>query len=227
MSMTDVLSSDAAQSKLIEFYSTPTPVSLNLIPEVSLRNFIAEGASFWKDYDDETRRLIDQGLLKLRQAGTDMQEAWGFGKTERWAADLTAGTLAFTDPGLEVIAPVQVIGTYLASDIEWQWAWANPSVEPRFAAHAELVREYGLARRIEPFTQPEIICSEEDGWAFMALAAALAGSGVAGAYRGPVNDDFAVFMTFGSPTVVQQNPPTSPRLPDWRLRLKFQIPGSL
>lgn len=64
-----------------------------------------EGPWNWAD-DDETRRLIEQGMQKLRHGRTDMQNARGFGHTERWDADLKTGVLTFTDrpPKVEAIS---------------------------------------------------------------------------------------------------------------------------
>jgi hypothetical protein len=152
-------------------------------------------------YDDETRSLIDQGLHALAMSGQEMADAWGFGKTKRWDASLDAGTITFTDPGLVVVAPVQIIGSLVVEDHSWLWSWANPNVDRELTRDARLVRQFGRERGIDHFEEPEILCTMDDAWDFTALASQL--SEVKGAYRGP-SDGCYVFMTFGKPSVFRQ-----------------------
>ncbi len=106
-------------------------------------------------YDDETNDLIARGRQTLFANQQDMLAAWGFEKTKRWDADLNAGTITFTDPGQIVIAPVQVIGSFVVEDHSWLWSWANPNVDFELTRHARLVRHYGIERGIERFQAPE------------------------------------------------------------------------
>lgn len=150
-------------------------------------------------YDVETRELIDAGKRTLIFNQEAMAAEWGFGRTKRWDADLVNGTIKFTDPGQVVLAPVQVIGSFLLDDHDWLWAWGNPKIAYELARDARLVRHYGRERGIARFDEPRIRCTMDDAWDFTALAAQL--SEATGAYRGPAGGDLYAFMTFGKPAV--------------------------
>ena len=152
-------------------------------------------------YDDETRELIDRGMRTLAANGEEMTAIWGFGQTRRWDADLNAGTISFTDPGLVAIAPVQVIGSLLLEDHSWLWSWANSNVDYPLTRNARLVRHYGRERGIARFDEPRIRCTMDDAWGLTALAAQL--SEAKGAYRGPAGDGLYAFMTFDTPSVLR------------------------
>jgi hypothetical protein len=146
----------------------------------------------------EPEATLRRSMEYLRLKTSHLIDAWSFGKTERWDADLDTGVLKFSSPGLLVTAPLQVIGTFNYDDSSWMWGWDHPSVLEPFGRDALRVREfgerYGLARYV---TQP-IRCTEDEAWQFTALACHLAGS--SGAYRGPFGSA-AMFMTFGDVTI--------------------------
>lgn len=116
-----------------------------------------------------------------------------------WAVDLEAGTITFRSATKMVTAPVQVIGTYNSLDGTFLWGWDHPSIpEPR-RTDARLARRFGELQNLPLFTTRMVECSEEQAWAFTAVALYL--SGAQGAYRGPAGTTM-VFMTFGEMTIV-------------------------
>lgn len=135
--------------------------------------------------------------LRLKQAANSA--AWGLGATERWDADLENGFIRFGGrDGINVSAPVQVIGTFNADTETWLWGWDHPSVKPALAHAARLCRDFGARYGLRRFTERTFACSEADAWEQTALALHL--SGGEGAYRGPMGA-VRVFMTFGPVTI--------------------------
>jgi hypothetical protein len=150
-------------------------------------------------YDEETQRLMDLGRRTQAAKAQAMDDAWGLAKVKRWDVDLDAGTITFKNPGLVVIATVQVIGSLVVENHSWLWSWANPSVDWPHTRHARLVRHYGRQRGIGRLEEPELRCTMEDAWDLTCLAAQLAEA--EGAYRGPFGECSYSFMTFDAPTI--------------------------
>ena len=120
---------------------------------------------------------------------------WHLGQESNWAADLDAGTITFNLPdGVTAVAPIQVVGTYNASDSTFLWGWDHPSVPLPLRRHAQLAKDWGRENRLANFTTRLVPCSEEEAWGFVAVANRLATSN--GVYRGPAGVS-RVFMTFG------------------------------
>src|SRR4051812_8313281 len=67
----------------------------------------------------EAEATLRRSMEYLRLKTSHLIDAWGFGKTERWDADLDTGVLKFSSPGLLVTAPLQVIGTFNYDDSSW------------------------------------------------------------------------------------------------------------
>lgn len=132
--------------------------------------------------------------------------AIGIGNTERWEADLDAGTIAWVNDrdGTRRSAAVQVIGTYNTDDGTWLWGWHNPSVRAPLAQDAARVRAYGQRHGVANYTTPMISCTQEDAWDMTAVACFLAER--QGAYRGPAGATM-VFMTYGTVRIEQPRRP--------------------
>ena len=119
-----------------------------------------------------------------------------------WDVDLVAGVITFTSATKVVSAPVQVIGTYNTLDRTFLWGWDHPSVPEPLGADARLAREFGRRQDLPLFTTRKVECSEDQAWAFTAVALYL--SGAQGAYRAPYGTTM-VFMTFGEWTIASVN----------------------
>lgn len=146
----------------------------------------------------DVEATLARSMEHLRLKTQSHIEAWGFGSTERWDADLEDGVLSFSSPGLLVVAPLQVIGTYDTEDGSWLWGWDHPSVDEPLARDACLVRDFGERHGLFRYSQRMIHCTEDEAWQFTALACHLAEA--SGAYRGPSGTTYA-FMTFHQPTI--------------------------
>lgn len=143
----------------------------------------------------EAERLIARARAELELKTRNHLDAWGLATDGRWDADLEAGVITFTTGGGRIVtAPVQVIGTYYASDSFWLWAWDHPTLHVDFVQDACRARRFGERYGLHAYTTAEITCTSEDAWNFTAVACHL--SGAQGGYSGQEGDARA-FMTFG------------------------------
>ncbi|WP_424950088.1 DUF6882 domain-containing protein [Deinococcus sp.] len=138
--------------------------------------------------------FVRQSVAGLQVLTRAHDSLFGLGSAS-WHADLQTGTLTFTNERYRAVCPVQVIGTYDTRDSSWLWGWDHPSVPEGLAEHAKLVRAFATRQGLSALLTPALHCSEEDIWAFAALAVRLAGA--QGAYRGPAGTTL-VMMTFGA-----------------------------
>lgn len=145
------------------------------------------------DFFGTQTAFVEQSLAGL-QAQTSAHDAvFGLGQAD-WRADLNAGTVMFTNERYRAVAPLQIIGTYDTQEGSWLWGWDHPSVPEALAVHAGLVRQFAQEHGLGSLLTRSLHCSEDEVWAFAALANRLAGA--QGAYRGPAGTTL-VMMTFG------------------------------
>jgi hypothetical protein len=142
---------------------------------------------------DEYALLVQQSEEELRVLTTAHDGIWQISEAA-WHLDQDLGTIVFTSAGgMKATCRAQIIGTYNTEDSTWLWAWDHPSIVPSMRAHAQKVREYGVAHRIESLITRKIVCTESDAWKFAAVACKL--NRAQGAYRGPAGSTM-VFITF-------------------------------
>jgi hypothetical protein len=143
----------------------------------------------------EANRLIARARAELEMKTHNHLDTWGLATDGRWDADLETGIITFTTGrGWIATAPVQVIGTYYASDSFWLWAWDHPTLHLDLAQDAWRSRKFGERYGLEAYTTAEITCTMEDAWNFTAIACHL--SEAQGGYCGQ-EGDAKIFMTFG------------------------------
>jgi hypothetical protein len=144
--------------------------------------------------------LLGQSMVELRLKTAAHDGTWHLGQAD-WDVDQEVGQIVFTTPGgITATCPVQIVGTYNTTDGTWLWGWDHPSVEPPLQEHARRVREYGERHHIDKLTTQKVRCSEDEAWAFTALACKLGDA--QGGYRGPMGPTL-VFMTFGTVSLSQ------------------------
>jgi hypothetical protein len=141
--------------------------------------------------------FVEQCYAGLQLKTGSHDRVWGLGEAD-WGADLKAGTLTFTTPTMQTVCSVQVIGTYNTQDGTFLWGWEHPSVPELLGAHARLVRDFAAEHGLNDLLLNPLGCTEDDIWAFGALATALGGA--QGAYRGPAGTTL-VMMTFSDVSI--------------------------
>lgn len=150
----------------------------------------------WASEPTEFRQLMERAVADLQAKTAGHDGVWHLSEAS-WSVDMDERTIVFTSPkGIQVTAPVQIIGTYNTEDSTWLWGWDHPSVDPPLAQHAKRLLAYGQEHKIAQLTTRTLTCSEEDCWKLTALACLLCDA--QGGYRGPAGTTM-VFMTFGTP----------------------------
>jgi hypothetical protein len=125
------------------------------------------------------------------------KEQWRLGQEQSWKVDEAAGLIVFGfADGVEVAAPVQVIGTFHAGEQSFLWAWDHPAVTRNLHQHALKVKAFGEEHAAEELTSRQVACTEKRAWEYTALAMLLAEAN--GAYRAKVAPETYAFMTFGA-----------------------------
>ena len=138
--------------------------------------------------------MIEQAMAELKAKTAALDAVTHFSQAQ-WEVDQDAGKIVFQrDDGIQLSAPVQIIGTYNSSDKTWLWAWDNPSINESLTHASAVVQAFGQQHAISQLTTRKVPCEEADCWVFTALAAKL--DDAQGAYRGPAGRT-SVFMTFG------------------------------
>ncbi|MCW3835293.1 DUF6882 domain-containing protein [Sphingomonas canadensis] len=156
------------------------------------------GMMFGARDDAEAEATLLRAMEELKAKTAAHDATWHLGESH-WAVDMETGRITFTNRrGMEIVAPMQVIGTFNTRDDTWLWGWDHPSVPEPLAEHARLARAFGEKHGLERYTTRKIVASEAEAWEFTALACHLGGA--QGAYRGPAGTTL-VFMTFGELTM--------------------------
>ncbi len=156
--------------------------------------------------------LIEASFVELQMKTQAHQDAWGFGKFDRWDMDTQQGDLVFTDDdGLTATCPAQAIGSYSHDDGSWLWAWANPSIPDPLKRDALEVKAYGEERGLAMLTERKLDLGDEArAWELAALMVKV--TEAQGAYRCPLGST-AFFVSFGE---VRLSKAGSTRRPWWR-----------
>jgi len=116
-----------------------------------------------------------------------------------WTVDQNSGLILFDRrDGVQVSAPVQIIGAWNPQNETFTWGWDHPSVKLRLRADAERTRWFGDKHALQELTKPTLRVSEAEAWRMTAVAMKV--NAARGVYRGPT-DGPVVFMTMGDPTV--------------------------
>lgn len=140
------------------------------------------------------------GLIEMGRAHVEAlslgHSAWGFGREERWAVDLEAGTIQWTLPDRVIArAPVQLIGTW-ASDLgSFRWGWDHPAVPAGDAPAALAAKAFADAHAIAELQPVEVACTPEAAQDF-ACAAVLLGD-LQGLYVGQASRSALAYLGFG------------------------------
>lgn len=142
-------------------------------------------------------QLLTPALVSLIAVATvetaAKQEAaaqrWGIGKSDRWSADLAAGTISFHFGNRVLTGPVQLLGSYSRESETWLWGWANESVPSAVRTASEAVRELGLSDpNLRALSQRKLTGPESFGDDFAATSVEIAQ--LAGYYRAPSSTGF-------------------------------------
>ena len=138
--------------------------------------------------------FIKQSLAGLQQVTQAHSQTWGLGSEENWGVDQDTGIIRFNfKDGKIATAPAQIIGTYYNGT--FMWGWDHPSVQPGLDEAAKKLKAWGTENKQEQLLTQKVAISEDEAWAYTALAMRLSDGN--GAYRANAGGGTLVYMTFG------------------------------
>ncbi len=145
----------------------------------------------------EYPQFKEAAMRELQEKTHAHQKAWEIEKCS-WSIEQETCSITFTHPsGKQITGPVQVIGTFNATDNTWMWAWNNTSIMEQLRKHSDTTRNYGADKGIPDLTTPKISCNQDMAWELASVACSL--NRANGAYRAPTGSTIA-FVTFGDLT---------------------------
>ena len=144
----------------------------------------------------EFEALLDKSVAELSVKNRGHVTRWGVDRFSYWELNQVGAELRLIDPIRgEAVSPAQMVGSWLADDSTWLWAWDNPSIDDRIKRDAEQVRRFGEANNLPLLTQGQSTIPEAEAWRLAALAAHLCKA--QGVYRGSLGST-AIFVSFGA-----------------------------
>lgn len=142
----------------------------------------------------DVTQFIDQSVEGLKQVTEVHAQTWGLGSEVNWGVDQDSGLIRFNfADGKVATAPAQIIGTYYKGT--FMWGWDHPSVKPGLDEAAKKLKSWGTENEQEHLITQKVAISEEEAWAYTALAMRLSEGN--GAYRANAGGGTLVYMTFG------------------------------
>lgn len=103
--------------------------------------------------------------------------------------------------GIEVSAPVQVVGIYTQDNSTFTWGWDNPQVEPNLQQAAKAVQNFAKQHAYTELLKQFIVCSDIRACQYTSMAMRL--YNYTGAYSAKYTDNSLIFMIFNNVTVKQ------------------------
>ncbi len=151
-----------------------------------------------KQFDIEA--FIASSMEGLKLVTETHKNKWNLGQEQSWKVDESKGTISFSfADGSVVTAPIQIVGTFNATERTFIWAWGHASVIPALQQHSLQARSFGTRYSCVELTTQTVSCNEKRAWEYTALTLLL--TEAVGAYRVQAAPGIFVFMTFGDVTI--------------------------
>ncbi|MFD1261545.1 DUF6882 domain-containing protein [Entomomonas asaccharolytica] len=132
-------------------------------------------------------------------------DTWSIERCNYWNIDQQQEKIYFyfnsDTVGIEISAPVQVVGIYTLDNSTFTWAWDNPQVEPNLQQAAKAVQNFAKQHAYTELLKQSLICSDIRAWQYTSIAMRL--FNYTGAYSAKYSDDSLMFMIFNNITVRQ------------------------
>lgn len=104
--------------------------------------------------------LASADRVRQERAATAI-ETWNLGSANDFSADLANGRFTFVFDDHEVVADVQVIGSYSITGNSWKWGWAQPVVPEEHRQISAGIPQWAAANGFSSLAD-EVIATDED-----------------------------------------------------------------
>ena len=119
-------------------------------------------------------------------------DRWNLGSANDFSADLVNGLFSFQFDDHEVVADVQVIGSYSVVSKSWKWGWAQSIVPEEHRQLSAAVPPWAVANGFPQLSEEAVATDEDTGDLLAGLAFSLGNGEVV--YRAP-NDSAHVYLS--------------------------------
>ena len=142
----------------------------------------------------EAQAYASEALAEWRAKQAALEREWRVGFQETWGFDQSEGVLRleFQD-GSQVMADIQILGTYSRADRSWEWAWNNPNVNRDLARASEAARALGKKLALSHLTAGMVPAPNEETVARLCSIGVKA-AGAAGTFRGRASGAIEVVL---------------------------------
>ena len=146
----------------------------------------------------------DPILVEFLKKQNNLEQKHKLSSYENGSLNTETANLRFAKTGKATITPkVQVIGTFLTSQNQWQWSWGNPSVSKNLKQHAHQLMKHFQSIGADNMLQDHWAGNEQMAVEIMAIATHVLNT--KGAYR-HTDDDTITYMVIME--IESENSPT-------------------
>ncbi|MGZ3416508.1 MAG: DUF6882 domain-containing protein [Polyangiales bacterium] len=156
-------------------------------PEPLSRGKLELGAKGWE-------KLVAVATDDTKRKQEEARRDFDLGTYARWNADYEAGWFTLgSQERAEVMADLQIVGSFSKKTDSWLWSWANEGNEPHLVREVSRLRVLGEVRSLERLkTEYRADVSEIDCWEMTSVACYLLGWDAV--YRAPMDHRYLFFL---------------------------------
>lgn len=92
----------------------------------------------------EADKFLSEATAEFNIKQAALHSDWRFDSYKQWGYDQFSGVLKLDfEDGAQFCADGQILGSYIPSELSWEWAWNNPNVEAAMKKDSLLVKQAG------------------------------------------------------------------------------------
>ena len=140
--------------------------------------------------EDDWAALVRAAHAHVRELQVRAQDRFDLGHHDAWSADYDAGRFTFgSKKRVEVVADLQIVGSYSLTGRSWMWGWANDKVKPPLVEDVARLRVLGEVRGM-PWLTERLHADVDDvhAWELTQVACYLLGH--ESVYRAPMDSRY-------------------------------------
>jgi hypothetical protein len=144
--------------------------------------------------EQEYQHYLRHSKWSMRTKIDENEKEFGLGTFPRFDWDQWRGELVFSRGGVpQVVARIQVVGTWTSKPNLWLWSWANPGLLESLRKFAVRAKEFGALHGVLRLIKGRWAAQEADAWEMTALTFQV--NEAKGAFRCP-GPNGVTFMAF-------------------------------
>jgi hypothetical protein len=151
----------------------------------------------------EADKFLSEATAEFNAKQASLRNDWRFDSYKKWGYDQFGGVLKLDfEDGAQFCADGQILGSYVASKLSWEWAWNNPNVEDAMKKDSLVVKQVGERLGISYLVTGMIPAPTEEFVSFLCAIGMKATDSI-GVFRGNAGS-VAVMITLKNPRWAKQ-----------------------